>query len=619
MKSLFRLLVVIVIFSGLMYSQSDILTIIYMNDTHSLLSPTGPRNPDLTGTMGGIARAASVIGMNQAAETNVLTLHSGDVFMGDVYFNKFFGVPEFMIYKNLNLDAMAVGNHEFDLGPDNLFNVLSTAFSGGSFPLLSANIINPGALGTYIFPYTTKTFGDIKVGIFGLTTHAANEQSMPYPVVISDDFLTIAGQMVTTLRTAEQCDFVICLSHYGIEGDRAIATYVPGIDLIVGGHDHILVDAEKIGDTYIVQTLGQLRSIGKIKFQYSGNSFTLLSNEIIPLDSSIPEVPEIKAIVDELSGQIETYYNIPFYSTQVAFAAGFFDEIVNKFDKNGNHSSALGNFICDAFKWKTGTQIAFEAGGSIAMPIFEGPLVPADLFRAVGYGFNTTNTLGFQLVTFNITGINLWTAIETVLSADMEEFFPQFSGLKCQYDPSADPGSKVQSIKIDGKKLNPQAVYSVTSNEFTLMMLTALGIEVTDAETLTGVTEFLTLMDYTLNLGGILQPDHEARIIGIKGGGNKNLVKGEAGILPEEMVLDQNYPNPFNPSTSISFNIPQDARIKLVIFNLLGEEIEVLADEFRIAGRYTVSWNPGNLPGGIYFCRLQSENLVQTRKMILLK
>ena len=112
-----------------------------MNDTHSCLAPLAPRNPDLSGTQGGIARAASVIGLTKMTETNVLTLHAGDSFIGDMFFNNYFGAAEFQIMDVLGFDAMTVGNHEFDLTPAQLDTACHYGLMPGGFPLLSANLI----------------------------------------------------------------------------------------------------------------------------------------------------------------------------------------------------------------------------------------------------------------------------------------------------------------------------------------------------------------------------------------------------------------------------------------------------------------------------------------------
>jgi choice-of-anchor B domain-containing protein len=90
-------------------------------------------------------------------------------------------------------------------------------------------------------------------------------------------------------------------------------------------------------------------------------------------------------------------------------------------------------------------------------------------------------------------------------------------------------------------------------------------------------------------------------------------------FYPNSLILQQNYPNPFNPSTSIKFSIPADGYVKLEIFNLLGEKIAPLVNEFKIAGQYEVDFDAQGLPSGIYLAKLSSGRNTQIIKMILTK
>ncbi|MFI5236993.1 MAG: T9SS type A sorting domain-containing protein [Ignavibacteriales bacterium] len=83
--------------------------------------------------------------------------------------------------------------------------------------------------------------------------------------------------------------------------------------------------------------------------------------------------------------------------------------------------------------------------------------------------------------------------------------------------------------------------------------------------------------------------------------------------------LEQNYPNPFNPSTSIKYSVPEAGSIRLSVFNIVGEEVAVLVDGFSQSGFFEVSFDASNLPSGVYLYKLQSENSVQLKKMVLLK
>ncbi|MBK9375688.1 MAG: metallophosphoesterase [Holophagales bacterium] len=120
-------------------------TILHVCDTHSHLDATGSRDRSLEGTVGGIAKATTVIAAARAKDPEALLLHAGDVLQGDFFFNFYLGVPELQWMAAMRFDAMAVGNHEFDPGPEYLAGILAQGFASGSVPLLSANAGNLGS------------------------------------------------------------------------------------------------------------------------------------------------------------------------------------------------------------------------------------------------------------------------------------------------------------------------------------------------------------------------------------------------------------------------------------------------------------------------------------------
>ena len=89
--------------------------------------------------------------------------------------------------------------------------------------------------------------------------------------------------------------------------------------------------------------------------------------------------------------------------------------------------------------------------------------------------------------------------------------------------------------------------------------------------------------------------------------------------MPIEFILSQNYPNPFNPTTSIQYSINSRQFVKLIVYDLLGREIETLVNEEKPAGTYELNWNAANLPSGVYFYQLRAGSFVETKKMILIK
>uniref|UniRef100_A0A7V2ZJ26 T9SS type A sorting domain-containing protein n=1 Tax=Ignavibacterium album TaxID=591197 RepID=A0A7V2ZJ26_9BACT len=98
-----------------------------------------------------------------------------------------------------------------------------------------------------------------------------------------------------------------------------------------------------------------------------------------------------------------------------------------------------------------------------------------------------------------------------------------------------------------------------------------------------------------------------------------NVDEESYSTIPSQFYLSQNFPNPFNPSTKISWQSPVGSRQILKVYDILGNEVATLVDEFKEAGRYEIEFDARNLSDGIYFYRLQADNFVQTKKMILIK
>ncbi len=91
------------------------------------------------------------------------------------------------------------------------------------------------------------------------------------------------------------------------------------------------------------------------------------------------------------------------------------------------------------------------------------------------------------------------------------------------------------------------------------------------------------------------------------------------GNIPDNYILKQNYPNPFNPSTTIEFGIPESEFVTLSIYNLLGEQVGLVVNEELSAGNYKANWNAKDFPSGVYVYKLQAEDFIQMKKMILMK
>lgn len=96
-------------------------------------------------------------------------------------------------------------------------------------------------------------------------------------------------------------------------------------------------------------------------------------------------------------------------------------------------------------------------------------------------------------------------------------------------------------------------------------------------------------------------------------------IDDQPSSIPDQFELSQNYPNPFNARTAIEYSLPQDSHVRIVIYNLLGQNIKTLVDQSKPAGSHLALWDASNVPTGVYFYRIEAGEFTQTRKMLLAK
>lgn len=606
------------IFSTELLSRDVPFTILHFSDSHSYLLGTGKKNSNLEYTFGGLSRVASVITNTRSTDTNVMVFHSGDVFTGDFFFNRYFSAPEFTILSRLQLDAIAVGNHEFDLGPQVLYSAIKKGFEGNNIPLLSANLDLNGfpLLNEFIYPYIIKDYNGVRVGTFGLTI--PDPSSNPFPVIISDSILQKASLTVQSLYS-QNCDVIVCLSHLGFSFDNALASIIPGIHIILGGHDHLItyqpafVENPAGFNTIICHPGEHYKFVGKLKFVFSNGNVLFQNYSPIEIKSDIPHDQRIKDYINSYKeGIISKYGEV--YRKEISNAE--FDIAPEWDEESLFRDTPLGNLITDAYREKTGTQMSITARGLMADKLYQGKVTGNDIFRLTPYGYDSLTGLGFNLVTFSIKGLEFKRALELIFAVapDNLSFFPQFSGLKFDYDKNLPIGGRVllSSMFVNDTAFSLLKDYSVTVNTGMLSALMKLGIQMSEV-TATSIPEYKSIFNFISNYEN-LNYVSTGRIRELKvnyiGSGNNNI---------PEFKLYNNYPNPFNSTTIIKYSLPKDGNVSIKVFDVTGKEISILVNQFQRAGEYSVRFNANNLSTGVYFYRMESYGFAQTRKFILIK
>jgi 5'-nucleotidase/UDP-sugar diphosphatase len=476
-----RVLATAVIIAGLVLvvtplaAQSVQITLLHVNDTHSHLDAWGPKDRALNGTLGGLPKAATIVAAERALDPNALFVHSGDFMEGDIFFNEYLGVPELQLLQSIGLDALVLGNHEFRFGPDILAGVFQSAWAvpAGGVPVLSANLQIPA--GNLLEPWISSTLikevNGVKVGFFGLTVYDG-AMCDPVPVVILPDYQGIAQGAVAALLE-EGAQIVVALTHFGLENARTLAENVPGIDVIVSGHDHVALEQPETvshpgGDsTFIVSAGEHYRWVGRLRLSFGGGEVGLVDYALIGADAETPPSPTVQAAVDTLKAGVVALYGDLYHQP----LANALRDITMDWDPDkAKRDTPLGNLFTDAYRAWTGTDMAIEPFGFMGDPLPEGPVVGADVFRAMSYGNYKTSPRTFvrpwRLATFQMTGANMMTALEILLYYG-GDYFPQVSGLRFQYDSTAGFGRKIllDTVEVGGLPIDTGALYSFTATE----------------------------------------------------------------------------------------------------------------------------------------------------------
>jgi 5'-nucleotidase len=237
------------------------LTLLHTSDIHSRLFPynlqlgqvdagLGLGEAQAIVNVGGAARISHIIGRERARSSRVLHLDGGDCFQGAPIFNFYSGEAEIKTLSAMGVDAMIVANHEFDRGALNLGIQLK---QNASFPILAANYLledpeEPGAspLGAILQPFTVFDVEGLKVAVIGMgnLSSLTSIYDSPNRLGITPLNTTEVAQFYVDLLRPT-VDVIVMVSHLGLEVDERMIETTTGIDVVLGGHNHIVLQPPK--------------------------------------------------------------------------------------------------------------------------------------------------------------------------------------------------------------------------------------------------------------------------------------------------------------------------------------------------------------------------------------
>ncbi|KAB2543285.1 5'-nucleotidase [Salipiger aestuarii] len=445
------------------------LTILHTNDFHSRFEPIskydsscGEEDNAAGDCFGGSARLITALNDAKARLDNYILVDGGDQFQGTLFYTYYKGKLAAEMMNKMGYDAMTVGNHEFDDGPE----VLRGFVDSVDFPVLMSNadISGEPLLTDKIAKSTVIEKNGEKIGLIGLTPQDTDELASPGKnIVFTDPADAVQGEV--DKLTEDGVNKIVVLSHSGYKVDIDVANTTTGVDVIVGGHTNTLLGemdgAEgpyptMVNDTAIVSAYAYGKFLGELNVTFDDDGvITQASGAPLVMDGSVAEDTPTKERIKEAAAPLEEIRNKVVAETSA--------EITGSRDMCRAVECPMGNLVADAMLDRVkdqGIEIAIANGGGLRASIDAGEVTMGEVLTVLPF----QNTLS----TFQVSGATVVAALENGVSQieDGGGRFPQVAGISFAVDPSAEPGSRVSDVMVAGTAIDPDKTYGLVSNNY---------------------------------------------------------------------------------------------------------------------------------------------------------
>ena len=446
------------------------LTILHTNDFHARFEPIskydgpcGAEDNTAGECFGGSARLMTAIAEARERAGNSILVDGGDQFQGTLFYTQYKGTLAAEMMNQMGYDAMTVGNHEFDDGPE----VLRGFMDAVEFPVLMSNADVSGEplLADKLAKSTVIEKGGEKIGLIGLTPEDTHELASPGDnVTFSDPVAAVQGEV--DLLIAKGVNKIIVLSHSGYGVDQKVAAETTGVDVIVGGHTNTLLSNTNeraegpyptmVGETAIVQAYAYGKFLGELNvtFDDEGN-ITKAEGEPLIMDAAVTEDQPTVDRIAEAAKPLEEIRNRVVAETAEAIDG-----------ERGNcraQECSMGNLVADAMLDRVkdqGIDVAIANSGGLRASIDAGEVTMGEVLTVLPF----QNTLS----TFQVTGAQLIEALENGVSQHEEGAgrFPQVAGMSFAFDPKAEAGSRISDVMVAGEPIDLEKTYGAVSNNY---------------------------------------------------------------------------------------------------------------------------------------------------------
>jgi 5'-nucleotidase/UDP-sugar diphosphatase len=419
----------------------ETVTIVYQNDLHGWLFPSSTRV--------GMERMLQTLTSLFEKEHSSFYALSGDLFTGPPLPDNMKGASELAMWNHFweELEAQGVGhralisagNHDFDYGVP-----VPSGFSSG---LLCANVVTEENRFYYVPYRVSNTKEGLRVGFIGLLI----EENRRVLGAIAEKKLHIIPTVAAVKRVLPEMgslDLTVLMVHDYIRDIVELAYELSpelGVDIIFSGHNHLILENPLFHNgIYILQAGAMNNCYGQADLLVEGGRIVSLKNTIVYLKPSLLEhtMLRVKEKVDELNGKTVAILK---QSMLASYLRG--------------QENSLGNFVTDAFRWATGTDVAMTNSGSLRMDF---PVYPGEPFDLKEGHFKTMTPFQNHLVVGEVTGAQ----IMEILEGEAIAFRNQVSGLTYKIDRRKSPGRRVLEARIGGAPIRMDRIYTLTHNSY---------------------------------------------------------------------------------------------------------------------------------------------------------
>ncbi len=405
-------------------------------------------------TRGGFSRTAAVVRAERAKGGNLVYVWAGDAISPSLFSGFDKGEHVIDLINMEPPDIFVPGNHEFDFGKEIFFERMDALQS----TKLAANMRNAdGSEGNGISDTVMLDYDGVKIGIIGLTSEDSSTKSSPGDLVFTPALDALVSN-AATLRE-EGADLVVVVTHSDAAVDRGLIDS-GAADIILSGDDHDMIMfydgnvalAEPLGDGYNLIAVDVSISVSddgerrRVKWY---PKFRVIDTE----GAGIPD--DYAAKVGELQDILSAELDVTIGTLEVP--------LDTRKAMVRTQETAFGNVVTDAMKNAVGADIAITNGGGIR----------SNREYDAGYEITRRDILselpfGNLTLMLEVSGADVLAALENGLRSAPEATgrFPQVSGLEVVYNPDAEVGSRVVSVKANGVDIDPAATYKLATNDY---------------------------------------------------------------------------------------------------------------------------------------------------------